>query len=328
MTPVISIIVPVYNVEKFLPACIESILNQKYHKWELILVDDGSTDTSGQICDKYASSNPKIKVIHQSNKGVSAARNKGLEIASGQYTGFLDSDDFLDINTYSVMIPLMEQNNIDISFFKFYFLGKRNSTKNSLNNGMDLLILTGESRFSKTLVYSGSSCNCIYKTDLIQNQKFSQDYKLAEDTLFLVGALAKSRKVLLVNNEFYMRRIRNESASHSSYDERWTKLPQVTLEIISKIMECGQEYHAIAEYVFWTKTSELINSFFNNYKQYGDDIKKLQKPLQAQYKQLFSNRYLPLARKGAISLFITSPFLFYNIKKIYIKLKFVLGILK
>ncbi|MDR0422523.1 MAG: glycosyltransferase, partial [Proteiniphilum sp.] len=99
MNPMISVIVPVYNVEKYLRKCLESILAQTYTSFELLLVNDGSTDGSGQICDEYAQKDSRVQVFHQENKGVSRARNLGLERAKGKWVAFIDSDDWVD-STY------------------------------------------------------------------------------------------------------------------------------------------------------------------------------------------------------------------------------------
>ena len=96
----ISVIVPVYNVESYLEKCIESIQNQSYKSLEIILVNDGSTDSSGDICDKYAAHDKRIKVIHKKNGGLSSARNAGLEVANGDYIAFVDSDDYIEITMY------------------------------------------------------------------------------------------------------------------------------------------------------------------------------------------------------------------------------------
>lgn len=100
MKPEISIIVPIYNVEKYLPKCIESILSQTFTNFELILVNDGSKDRSGIICDEYASKDNRIKVIHKENGGVSSARNSGVDLASGKYIGFVDPDDYIKKDMY------------------------------------------------------------------------------------------------------------------------------------------------------------------------------------------------------------------------------------
>lgn len=106
----LSVIVPVYNVEKQLPHCIKTICNQTYHNLEIILVDDGSTDSSGTVCDTLAARDERIKVVHKKNGGLSSARNAGLEIASGDYYGFVDSDDYIELDMYQVLISCLEEN--------------------------------------------------------------------------------------------------------------------------------------------------------------------------------------------------------------------------
>ena len=103
MNPEISIIVPVYNVEKYLKRCIDSILNQSFTDFELILVDDGSTDNSGEIIDEYAIKDERIKVIHKENGGLSSARNVGIEYSKGNYIAFVDSDDYINKNMYKIL---------------------------------------------------------------------------------------------------------------------------------------------------------------------------------------------------------------------------------
>ena len=106
--PLISIIVPVYNVEEFLPKCIDSILAQTYENLEIILVEDGTKDNSGQICDAYAEKDSRIKVIHKENGGLSSARNAGMDVARGEYFGFVDSDDWIEPETYESLMVLAQ----------------------------------------------------------------------------------------------------------------------------------------------------------------------------------------------------------------------------
>jgi len=114
MDNVISVIIPVYNVEKYLPECLDSVLSQDYTKFEIILIDDGSKDDSGRICDEYAAKDHRIQVIHQSNAGAGAAKNTGLRAATGEYLAFLDSDDYLEPGAYSHMMDLMEEYDADV----------------------------------------------------------------------------------------------------------------------------------------------------------------------------------------------------------------------
>lgn len=139
--PKLSIIVPVYNVEKYLDDCLNSILQQTYSDWELILVDDGSQDGSGAICDSYAASDNRITVIHTENRGQSHARNLALDIAKGEYVTFIDADDYLgDINTHEYAINVLEKNpQVDILQYPYEGIGWHNSN-NGLHNNKDLLI--------------------------------------------------------------------------------------------------------------------------------------------------------------------------------------------
>ena len=110
----ISIIVPVYQAEKYISKCIESIVNQTYKNLEIILIDDGSTDRSGEICDEYGKKDNRIVVVHNKNKGVSVARNCGLDIATGDYITFVDSDDYIDLQMYSEMMKVVEKYSCDV----------------------------------------------------------------------------------------------------------------------------------------------------------------------------------------------------------------------
>lgn len=111
----ISIIVPVYKVEPFLRRCVDSLVNQTYHDLEIILVDDGSPDNCGKICDEYAATDSRIHVIHKQNGGLSSARNAGLEVARGEYIAFVDSDDWVEADTYAKLYELIQQYNADIA---------------------------------------------------------------------------------------------------------------------------------------------------------------------------------------------------------------------
>lgn len=114
-SPLISIIVPVYNVEPYVSKCLESILRQTYQNIEIIIIDDGSTDGGSDICDAYAHKDKRIKVIHQSNEGVSGARNVGLRIAKGEFIGFVDSDDWIEADMYEYLLQNIQQQDADIA---------------------------------------------------------------------------------------------------------------------------------------------------------------------------------------------------------------------
>lgn len=118
--PVVSVVIPVYNVEAYLCECVDSVLNQTLQDFEIILVDDGATDSSGAICDRYAAQDPRIRVIHRSNGGLSAARNTGLDAANGEYVYFLDSDDYIEPYSLEHLLDLAKKENADVVFFDAY----------------------------------------------------------------------------------------------------------------------------------------------------------------------------------------------------------------
>ena len=127
MNSLISVIVPIYNVEKYLDRCVESIINQTYKNLEIILVDDGSPDNCTQMCDDYAKKDSRIRVVHKENGGLSDARNAGMEVATGEYVSFIDSDDYISLDFYETLFQTMIDNDSDIvecSVVKFYENGK------------------------------------------------------------------------------------------------------------------------------------------------------------------------------------------------------------
>ena len=121
----ISIIVPVYNVEQYLSRCVNSLVNQTYHNIEIILVDDGSPDRCGEMCDEYAKRDKRVVVIHKSNGGLSDARNKGLDVAKGDYVMFVDSDDWIELETCSIIIGLAVKYEVDVVSFGIQLVGEK-----------------------------------------------------------------------------------------------------------------------------------------------------------------------------------------------------------
>ena len=132
----ISVIIPIYNVEKYLRRCLDTVINQTYKKLEIILVDDGSNDTSGNICDEYANKDERIKVIHKENGGLSDARNVGIKNSSGKYIALIDSDDFIDKKMLKILIENLKKTNADISIctFKMFYNDKIEIIQNTKNN--------------------------------------------------------------------------------------------------------------------------------------------------------------------------------------------------
>lgn len=142
MFPLISVIIPIYNVEKYVKRCLDSVLNQTYCHLEVILVDDGSTDSSGKICDEYKKMDTRIRVIHKSNEGVSSARNLGIEVANGEYIAFIDSDDAMEKDCIEYLYRLIQENHCSLSIcsYRIRFEGK-NKYHNTGRGGKKFCLL-------------------------------------------------------------------------------------------------------------------------------------------------------------------------------------------
>lgn len=317
-TKKVSVIIPVYNVEEYLPDCLESIIKQSYKNLEIILIDDGSTDNSGIICDQYATEYQNIIVVHQKNQGVSSARNHGMTLASGEYISFVDPDDLLDCNTYAIMLPLMQDNNVDISFFEFLWFDEAiPANMPALSNIDKIHVLKEEKRINIPLRYSGSSCNCIYSTQLIAGQKFSEHYKLSEDTLFLVEALLKSRAILFLKQKLYFRRRNQSSATRAKYNSEWIKVFDVLDIITSMLMKNNPIYKNTASYIFYTKTYEIIHKLDYEYSSNSQDISLIQSYVKKNFSDIIRNPYISKKGKLAFFLFCVSPIFFYKLVSFY-----------
>lgn len=201
--PLISIIVPVYKVEKYLEKCIQSIINQTYNNLQIILVDDGSLDNCGKICDEYAKKDNRIEVIHKTNGGLSDARNVGISKAKGKYIGFVDSDDYIEKSMYEDLYNLIEENQSDVCICNFYnVVGNNKSLKNPDNgiqkyNKIDILreILID----SKIQSYAW---NKLYKKELFDNIKYPVGKKYEDiGTTFYI--LEKCNKIIVTGTPEY-----------------------------------------------------------------------------------------------------------------------------
>jgi len=201
--PDISIIVPVFNVEKYLKKCLDSIINQAFQNFELILVDDGSTDNSGKICDEYKIKDKRVKVIHQENKGLSAARNAGIENATGNYIGFVDGDDYISYNMYEFLHNCLIENNADIAVCGLYNCFKNKKVPQYKKKEFYLLDNVSALKMAlEGVVFSVHAVNKLYKRDLFIENRFPEG-KLSEDAFIIPKILFESKKVVVKTLPLY-----------------------------------------------------------------------------------------------------------------------------
>lgn len=248
----ISIIVPIYNVEKYLIDCLESIINQTYRNLQIILIDDGSTDNSGKICDEYAKKDNRITVIHQENLGVSKARNEGLKIAKGDYIGFVDPDDFIESTMYENLISDALNNECEIAV-----CGVRNieySTKQILNETKlkENKKIDKENFLERILDGKETSAiwNKIFSKEIVKANYFDENFKIGEDFKWLFTLIKNTpeMKIFLDHKILYNWNKRNDSAvnNKNNYNKNIEKSIMLTYEIKEYVKENISNLYSLA----------------------------------------------------------------------------------
>lgn len=222
MKPLLSVIVPVYNVEKYLKRCLESILVQSWNDYEIILVDDGSTDSSAQICDLYAEKYEMIRVIHKENKGLSDTRNRGIEKASGEYVYFPDSDDWLEPNTFSELSDVIEELTYDIISFNREFVTSEEDKLISAKSRIQKL--SGKQALLEMLNQgdvTGFANDKIYRKKLFLDNDIEFPVgKYYEDLGTNYKLFLKATKVYVTNQKYYHYLITNPDSITQSWNEQ------------------------------------------------------------------------------------------------------------
>ncbi|MGH4052351.1 MAG: glycosyltransferase family 2 protein [Clostridium sp.] len=284
--PEISIIVPVYNGEKYINKCIEMIINQTFKDFELIIIDDGSTDKSADMCNEYARKDTRIKVISKKNQGTWAARNRGIDESIGKYIIFFDCDDWYEDDLLKEMYETIKGKDVDL-----VISGQTNVTVdesgetlkrvkvlnaehhfNTKNEILDNYILLRKEEIGDTL------WNKIYKSEIIKKYDLKfENYKRGEDTLFNVNYYQNIDKCTVIGKAFYSYRIENSNPVWMKYNENYLNIVSMENDaIISKLKEWGKynkdakEYQAthfiyrIIEYFYGVVASTKSNLSFKN----------------------------------------------------------------
>ncbi len=217
----ISVVIPVYNVEKFLDRCIKSILDQTYSNLEIILVDDGSTDHSGEICDKYQIADNRVRVIHKKNGGLSDARNVGIDIASGEYIAFVDGDDFVHPEMYDILLSNLIRTNSDLACCEMY---NYEETQENLNRDIEnkCTVVVGQQivqQLERLDVVTVSACNKLYKRELFDNCRYPIG-RLHEDQWVIHRILFQTRRMVKTEAKLYYYVVRNNSITKTKITEK------------------------------------------------------------------------------------------------------------
>lgn len=271
----ISVIIPVYNVSNYLNNCLESVANQNFKSIEIIVVNDGSTDGSSEICNTFKIKYPSIVLINQKNKGVSYARNKGLTIAKGEWVYFLDADDYLDIDTFE---SIFIHDNQDIDVIQFGLRSLNNGIVHKINANQKEIICNSSIDFLKKLTLKPvSACLHLIKRDLIikNNITFDEDMTHNEDMLFMYKVFAVSSKFKLLNKVFYNQEIRENSATRINVDYPIIKQRLIFIDRLvsflsekKMVIDFKKEVNNLCKYYFvqLSKQEKISKEIIEDYK--------------------------------------------------------------
>lgn len=290
--PLISVIIPVYNVEKYISECIESILGQTYKKLEIILVDDGSFDNSSQICDEYGEKDERIKVIHKENGGLSDARNTGMSMALGSYLIFVDSDDYMVHDGIEYLYNLMIENNAQLvigGVEKF-----RDDTKQVIANtydGRELIDCFDKQEAMKDMFLNGcASWARLYKKEIHDRVLFPKG-EINEDEAIMLHIIENCEKVVKTNRIIYRYRYRPQSITSTSFHKKKLAWYEHCKANLSHISFRYPDLIPYAEYRYCSSMIWCLNNMTIDVKAYREEIKRIRQELK---------KLLPRVRKTGL----------------------------
>lgn len=299
----ISIIIPVYNVEKYLEKCVDSIINQTYKNLEIILVDDGATDSSGKLCDELAKIDNRIKVYHKENGGLSDARNYGVEKSTGGYIGFVDSDDYIDTEMYEKLYEAIKKENVDVAEcnLKIIYTDREELfTEQKYYN-----IYTKQEYLEEYLKIEkifGSACVRLIKSDIAKKLKFPVG-KLYEDTYYAYDLIEKVDRYVIMNNPYYNYLMRENSITNTKFNPRIFDL----IEIVEKFHKTTYEnYPGLKEaadcrkmYAYFSVLNSILLE--ENYRE-NEYYSEILSYFKRNYISLLKNKYINHNRKLSVIL--------------------------
>ena len=309
----ISVIVPVYKVEKYLSKCVESILNQSYSNLEIILVDDGYQDKYGQICEEYTSKDNRIKVIHKENGGLSDARNYGLNNSTGDYVCFVDSDDFVASDYVEKLLDACIKNNSDISACNFYYINE--DGKKWVRKEKKGKIYTSEEAikdiFSPSQDTEVMTWNKLYKKNLfIENHIEFPKGKIHEDNFTTYKLYDKANKITLISDKLYYYLQRQNSIMSTFNKKRFDIL--LALEQIEKYFGKNRKFSSELDYNEMTTYFSLLNNMilFNYVGMEKNDIIK---KIKSNKKKFLKNKYSNIKRKIMIIVLCLNQYIYEKV---------------
>ncbi|MEZ7649604.1 glycosyltransferase family 2 protein [Streptococcus sp. 27098_8_86] len=312
----ISVIVPVYNVEAYLERCVESILHQTYTNFELILINDGSTDSSGKICDDLANQYENIKVYHIENAGVSNARNLGIQLATGAWITFIDSDDFVTNDYLATLASAVEGEHVGFVIAPLHHINNGIVTDLPPHSGKTELWSTEET-MKELLMTTRTSffpVAKLFKRDLLADEKFNTNYHLAEDALFLTELLLKTRcSSVFIDKPIYYYDHREGSAT-TSVNRYVFDTIEVYKQIIAQVSQIFPNLkHELKNRECWSYITVYDKIIFTSRGEYQKEKAELRTWIVQHRREIWKDAYFTTFRKVAILSLVISPWLYKKI---------------
>jgi glycosyltransferase involved in cell wall biosynthesis len=321
--PLISVIVPVYNPGKYLVPCLDSIVNQTYENLEIILIDDGSTDGIGEICDAYARKDARIICVHQANAGVSNARNQGLQRMHGDYVHFPDSDDYLELDTYEYLLERMREHCCDVVNFEHFVTYPERETAHAFSTERYGLFDTQGTLWQ---MVNGVQfcCNKLFCARLIKGEHegerlfFREDIHRGEDTLLAALAIARAERVWFDSRPLYHYVQSEQSACRGSF-----RRSQMSILKLYEAYEplYKQKYPEIWQDFLLFMQDVLISLYYDTWADPADlsaESSELARTVRKRYRQI--EKKIPIKKRLKFMLFCASPALFCRVHKLIHKL--------
>lgn len=277
----VSVIVPIYNVEEYINKCIKSILNQTFKDFELILIDDGSTDNSGDICDTYKSIDDRVYVIHKENGGLSDARNFGIDYATGKFLYFIDGDDFIQEDTLESMYESIMKTNSDIAIcnmIRYYGEGDIEKFYCPVEKMKSL-----DNNYRFETLSQPSVCNKMFESVLFDNIKFPLK-KYYEDTFIYHELLFKAKRVVLTGKDSYYYRSRRGSIISEGYNKKYFDFIEAVY--LRAVFLDKNNVHKYADEAYLHLYSSLVNAY-KNIEINGHEEKSLLGKSKDKYDEIF-----------------------------------------
>lgn len=322
----ISVIVTAYNIENYLPGCLDSLLGQSYRPLEIIVVDDGSTDSTPEICDRYAGGHENITAVHRKNGGPSAARNTGLELAGGDYIGYVDGDDFVEPDMYRDMLKACLDKGAEIAICAYRQLGEGAEESKPTGNVVELtreealeLYISGHEQYH---IYH-SVWSKLFKREVIEKIRFREGRK-SEDIMYTTMALTGASKCVFLDTPYYNYTVdRTDSIMNSRLAERrfQDEIPfwKEQIEYLS-----GNGFPELSEKAYYQFCRKMLFYYidFRDRKMTGEAkmLSELLKREKETVRTVYGKSFAKAGDRARMKLFLASPGAYYGIVKLYEKL--------